>query len=181
MKKNTYFYLIIILIIGLVFNITSPKIDAAVWISPMNMLAEGNVTEDGTCQVQKVIKFKNDANKSAIVEITSSNITVLFENNSFELYPYEEKTIHPIIVVEQGKITGKILVKTYDKEDSNQTSGSKVSTTMVITVTSIGTLVNTSSSENNTEYKLDNLYYYILIVIIIGLILISLVLMKKKK
>lgn len=181
MKKNAYLYLIIILIISLAFNITSPKIDAAVWLSPTNMLAKGNVTEDGTCQVQKVIEFINDANKSAIVEISSTNITVIFENNSFELNPHENKTIHPIIVVEQGKKTGKILIKTYDKEDSTQTSGSMVSTTMVITITSIGTLVNSSSSDANSEYKLDNLYYYILIIVIAGLILISFVLMKKKK
>jgi len=181
MKKNTYLYLIIVIIIGLAFNISSPRIDAAVGISPMTMLAEGNVTEDETCEVQKVIKFINNANSSAIVELSSSNITVIFENNSFELKPYENKTIHPIVIVEQGKKTGKILVKTYDKEDSTQGSGSMVSNTMVITVTSIGTLVNSSASEHNSEYKLDNLYYYVLIIIVVGLIIISFVLMKKKK
>lgn len=176
MKKNMCLYISAIIITILAFNIISPKIDASVWISPMNMLAEGDITEDGVCEVQKVIKFKNDANKSAIVNITTSNITVIFENKTFELLPYEEKTIYPIVIVEQGNRKGKILIKSFETEDSNHTTGSKVVTTMVITVTSIGRLENSSS----IEYKLDALFYYIFILIII-VILITVFIMRKKK
>ncbi len=177
MKKNTFLYIFAIIITILAFNIISLKVDAAVWITPTNMLAEGNITEGGVCQVQKVIKFKNDANKSAIVNITTSDITVIFENNTFELLPYEEKTIYPIVIVEQGKKTGKIYIKNYEIEDSNPITGSKVITTMAITVTSIGTLVNSSIS----EYESDTSYYYIFFLIIIVILIITFVVIKKKK
>lgn len=181
MQKNLSSTLIIVSITFLTLTSISPIINAAVYISPMNILAEANVTEGGFCQVNKTITLRNDANKSAIVNISSSNINVIFENNTIVLLPYEKKTIHPIVIVEQGKKTGKISIKSYEIDESGQTTGLGVSTTLSIKVTSIGTLVNTSSSENNSEYKIDILYYYVFVVIIIVILIIAFILMKKKK
>ncbi|HID24966.1 MAG TPA: hypothetical protein EYP23_00655 [Thermoplasmata archaeon] len=122
-----------------------PTGTALVWITPMKMMATGNISSDlGVASVEKTIILRNDGNKSVFISLNASGINVVFEENSFELQPNEKKTIHPVVLVEEGRRDGVINVVVYEKEEKVEGIGSKVVTSMSISVVTVGERLNSS-------------------------------------
>lgn len=135
-----------IMILGLVLVLMLVPVCAAkVWISPMKMTAHGNVSILGPAEVEKDIVLRNDGNESVIVTLNASGIDVTFKEfkgNELELGAGEEKLIHPIITVKEGRYEGVIKMVAQKKSDIGEGTGAAVVSTMSISVTTIGERVS---------------------------------------
>ena len=185
MKRNpniiTFIYFLIITLI-----INTSICTADVWLSPMKIHASGTVNQNESILIEKTIYLKNDANKSAIVTFNVLNNSVIFENNTEVLGPLEEKYIHPMIIVRQGNHTDSVYVTSSPFNTSklaNQT-GSLVTTSMLIRITSQGIISNDVTNNNETIVRTENSNIYlflILCIIIIGFIISGTFIRKKFK
>ena len=143
MKKYKRYISLLFLIVFCSIQIM-PTGKALVWISPMKMLAEGNVTDRGICKVEKTIILENDGNKSAFVALNWTEVEVIFEENIFEIKPNERIVIHPTVIVREGRHTGAIILTVYNNNPTVHGVGTKVISNMAITVTALGHRVNSS-------------------------------------
>ena len=180
MKKISSIYVGILFIIGLCVITFMPMGKAHVWISPMKMLAEGNITDAGFCEVEKAIVLKNSGNDSVIINLTATGIDVSFEDNDFELKAGEEKLIiHPIITVTEGKHEGRIIVRAYEMDIDTGGTGSHAVSSWSIMVTANGTRVSSSAGLDFSDMGV------ILLVAALGggavIAVVSFIIMKKRK
>lgn len=176
-----FFFLILVSGISIT-SVLIPTCNAHVWISPMKMLAEETISMDEIVYVEKAISLRNDKNETVMVLLDASTIPVLFENETVTLQPYERKMIYPQVAIQKGNYTGKILVNVIGVNETQISGGSKVVTSLAITVIARG-IVNTSSSsnlskENNNRYS--NEFLYMVTIIIIGLVSSSYLLYRKR-
>ena len=184
MKKMIQIILIIFLFSCSSLIILSPVCHASVWIAPMKILAKGNVTENASIYVEKSIYLKNDDNQSATVILEVENNTVKFENDTIELKPFEERYVKTNILVRNGRYMDSIIVKSSPTLKANQSSGSQVMTSMVISVTSIGSSSNTSILNNkdiDNNISSDSNFSLIIIPISFMIILVILVIYWRKQ
>jgi hypothetical protein len=176
MRKSVIF----ILFLSVFFIEFNPSAIATVGITPMTMLAEGYVNESGLCLVEKSIIFVNNDNETVLVELSYKNIEVIFKNDTFNLKPYEKKTIKPIIVVKEGEYTGQILVKTRNSNNTINNTGVNIIPTMAISIKTIGLSID----ENNSKNYFENNYIFLILFILFIVILLSaiyLIMRKNKK
>ncbi len=145
MKKMSSICIGIAVIIGLCMVIVMPMGKALVWVTPMKMLAEGNITDAGFCKVEKAIILRNDGNDSVFVSLNATGIDVIFEEGVVELRAGERKIIHPIVVVREGRHEGTISITGCEEDIETEGVGSHMISSMSITVTTIGTRISSSA------------------------------------
>ena len=178
--------LLLILCLLLLLQLPAPLLKANVWISPMKILAEGYVTDHNPVYTEKNINLINDGNQTYIVTFQWTGISVLLENETIELQPFEKRIIKPNILIEKGNHTGTITVKANIKNSSKNHTGVQVISLSSIRVITRGyentTLIfQTINSDVNQQKNKEYFYLPALIGIGIIIILIIYVLSKKKK
>lgn len=155
MNKKIKSFIIIFILINSAILFTSTICHATVWLSPLKIHASANVTTNESVFINKSIFLKNDENQSVIVYFEVTNYTVIFEHNSTILEPFEETFVYPLIQVSEGINSDSIIVKSSQQDSSINGSGAHVTTSMVIKVSSIGTLVNTNNKNENKTNKIS--------------------------
>jgi len=155
MNKKIRSFIIIFILINSSILLTSTICHATVWLSPLKIHASANVTTNESVFINKSIYLKNDENQSVIVYFEVTNNTVIFEHNSTILEPFEETFVYPLIQVSEGINSDSIIVKSSQQDSSINGSGAHVTTSMVIKVSSIGTLVNTNNKNENKTNKIS--------------------------
>lgn len=145
MKKIGSVCIGMLFIIGLCTIIFMPIGKALVWVTPMKMLAEGNITDATFCKVEKAIILRNDGNDSVFVSLNATGIDVIFEEGVVELKAGERKIIHPVLVVREGRHEGTISITGYEEDIETEGVGSHVVSSMSITVTTTGTRISSSA------------------------------------
>lgn len=161
-------------LIFLIIVTSIPICNANVWISPMKMLAEGEMTQNGTIEIRKNISLRNDENCTYIITLQAIGINVSFEKQTIELLPYEKRIIQPIILVELGNHTGSIIINTQKKDKTSNQTGSSVISNIAITVTTRG-FEQISTDTNNKTIVLNQLpnQGLPLAIVIISIIIVS--------
>jgi len=184
MKRIPSSLLFIILCVLLLLPLHAPVLKADVWISPMKILAEGYITDDTTVYTEKSINLLNDANQTYIVSVQWNGISILLDNQTIELQPFEKRSITPKILVEKGNHTGTITIKVNVKNSSKNQTGVRIITLSSISVTTKG-YENTSfvSQSNNSEVnQLINIgFLYLPALGIIGVAFVSIMYFARKK
>ena len=134
-KKQSFGCIGCIMLLGLIVLCVLPQVSGLVWVTPMKMLAEGTITDGDTVEVEKALIVRNDANTSVQVVLNASGVTVVFEESIVTLGPQERRVLHPVVVVGEGRVEGVISVKAMDSESGG---GSRIVSTMSITVMAVG-------------------------------------------
>lgn len=182
MKRNPYILTFIFLFFfALILNASISTAD--VWLSPMKLHVSGMLNTNESVFIERTIYLKNDDNTSAIVTFDVLNNSVIFDNNTIILGPFEELYIHPMVIVREGFHTDSIIVSSSPFNSStlkNQT-GSQVTTSMLIRVTSEGILSNneTNIQKDNTTENSNIYLFLILCIIIIGFVVYKILIKKK--
>jgi hypothetical protein len=117
-----------------------------VWLTPMKMRADAEIPlAEDSVSVEKVIIFENTGDEPAIISLSASGIEVSFAENDFELGPGEEKTVYPLVEVEEGEHRGGIYVSIRSAGGAEGT-GAGVTTTYEIEVLTVGAKESPSGS-----------------------------------
>lgn len=139
-------------LIALLLLVLAPPMLAAaqpqVWLTPMKMRADAEIPLSAdSVSVKKVIMFENTGDEPAIISLSASDIEVSFAENDFQLGPGEEKTVYPLVEVEEGEHRGEIYVSIRSAGGTEGT-GAGIIATFAIDVLTVGTKESSSGSSS---------------------------------